>query len=360
MDKKFKLSTGLSYIINAVLIILGWVVLAGLISAGVITNYWKGILITIAINIIMATSLNLACGYLGQLPLGHAGFMAVGAYAGAIFMKATPAAELIKAGSTVSLAPYILMALVLSALVAGLFGILIGIPALRLKGDYLAIITLGFGEIIRVVITNIDSVLGFKFTYGSSGLARIPKYTTFNLAYLLVVVCIYIIHTFMKSRHGRAVLSIRENEIAAESVGISTTYYKTAAFVLSAMLAGVAGCLYSGYIGSLYPGNFKFMKSIEVLVMVVLGGMGSMIGSVISAVVLTALPEVLRAFSEYRMVVYSLALVLMMIFRPKGLLGSYDFSMKKTIEKGADIILGNRKIDFQKLIFWKKKNGGAK
>jgi len=339
MKKEFKINTLQSYIMNTALIVLLWGVLALLISSGVITNYWRGILITIGINVILATSLNLSCGYLGQLPLGHAGFMAVGAYAGAIFMKATPAASLIKSGNTAALFPYIVLAIIISAVVAGIFGLLIGIPALRLKGDYLAIITLGFGEIIRVVLTNIDSVLGFKFTYGAAGLARIPKFTSFNLAYICVVLCVFIIHTFMKSRHGRAVLSIRENEIASESVGIDTTKYKTVAFVLSAMLAGVAGCLYAGYIGSLYPSTFKFMKSIEVLVMVVLGGMGSMIGSVIAAIVLTALPEILRAFSDYRMLAYSLALVLMMIFRPQGLMGSYDFSMIKSVEKIVNRII---------------------
>ncbi|MBQ0070756.1 MAG: branched-chain amino acid ABC transporter permease, partial [Spirochaetales bacterium] len=332
-----------SYLINLVLVVAVWGVLQVFISTGLITNYWKGILITIGINVILATSLNLSCGYLGQLPLGHAGFMAVGAYAAGIYMKATPAAALIKAGNTTAVIPYFICAGLLSAVVAGGFGILIGIPALRLKGDYLAIITLGFGEIIRVVLTNIDDVLGFKFTYGAAGLARIPKSTTFTLTYIMVVLCIFIIHTFMKSRHGRSVLSIRENEIAAESVGVNTTFYKTSAFVLSAMLAGVAGCLYAGYLGSLYPSTFKFMKSIEILVMVVLGGMGSMFGSIISAIVLTALPEILRAFSDYRMVVYSLALVLMMIFRPEGLMGSYDFSLKKIIEKAVNKELFGKK-----------------
>lgn len=333
MKKQIKFTTLQSYILNTVCIVLLWAFFAILIKTGAITNYWRGILITIGINIILATSLNLSCGYLGQLPLGHAGFMAVGAYAGALFMKATPAADLIKAGQNGALIPYIILAIIISAVVAGIFGLIIGIPALRLKGDYLAIITLGFGEIIRVVITNIDSVLGFKFTNGAAGLARIPKFTSYNLAFITVVLCIFIIHTFMKSRHGRAVLSIRDNEIAAESVGINTTKYKTTAFVLSAMLAGVAGCLYAGYLGSLYPSSFKFMKSIEILVMVVLGGMGSMIGSVVAAVVLTALPELLRAVSDYRMLAYSLALVLMMIFRPQGLFGSYDFSLTKLIQK---------------------------
>lgn len=340
LDNQFRLPMKTRYIINTLLTVLLWLVLTFLMKGGVITKYWRGILITIGINVILATSLNIACGYLGQLPLGHAGFMAVGAYVGAIFMKSTPAAALLKAGNTLAVLPYVIIALLFSAVVAGLFGLMIGIPALRLKGDYLAIITLGFGEIIRVVLTNIDSVLGFKFTYGSAGLARIPKYTSFNLAFVCVVVCLFLIHTFMKSRHGRAVLSIRENEIAAESVGINTTFYKTSAFVFSAMLAGVAGCLYAGYIGSLYPSTFKFMKSIEILVMVVLGGMGSMLGSVVSAIVLTALPELLRSVAEYRMLAYSLALVLMMLFRPKGLFGSYDFSLSRTIENVVNSLRG--------------------
>ena len=336
---KTKIKTPVRYIINTVLTIILWALLTVFVSSsGLKGEYYRGILITIGINIILATSLNIVCGYLGQLPLGHAGFMAVGAYAGAIFMKSTPVAALLRAGNHAAVIPYIIIAVIISAVIAGVFGLIIGIPALRLKGDYLAIITLGFGEIIRVVLTNIDSVLGFKFTYGASGLARIPKFTSLNVIFVFTAICLFLIHVFMKSRHGRAVLSIRDNEIAAESVGINTTFYKTLAFVFSAMLAGIAGCLYAGYIGSLYPSTFKFMKSIEILVMVVLGGMGSMLGSVISAVVLTALPEVLRSFSEYRMVVYSLALVLMMLFRPKGLMGTYDFSMGNAIENIIDRI----------------------
>lgn len=330
----------LRYLINLVLILALWFVLYTLIQNGTITNYWSGILITVGINIILATSLNVATGYLGQLPLGHAGFMAVGAYAGGIFMKVVPVQELLKSGNTGAAIPYILLALLISAVVAGIFGILIGIPALRLRGDYLAIITLGFGEIIRVILTNIDSVIGKDFTYGAAGLKRIPKYSSFTLVFICVVVSCYIIHTIMKSRHGRAILSIREDEIASESVGVQTTYYKTFAFVVSAMMAGIAGCLYAGYIGSLYPSTFKFMKSIEILVMVVLGGMGSMLGSILSATVLTILPELLRSFSDYRMVVYSLALVVMMIFRPKGLLGSYDFSLSRSLETFLNRLLG--------------------
>ena len=344
----------LRYLVNILLTVALWGTFAALIAEGVITNYWSGILVTIGINIILAVSLNVATGYLGQLPLGHAGFMAVGAYAGGIYMKSTPLAELLRADNTLAALPYIVVALVLSGLVAGLFGLIIGIPALRLKGDYLAIITLGFGEIIRVVLTNIDSVLGFKFTYGAAGLKQVPKISSFNLVFVCVAVTCLVIHMVMKSRHGRAILSIRENEIAAESVGINTTYYKVMAFVMSAFFAGIAGCLYAGYLGSLFPSTFKFMKSIEILVMVVLGGMGSMLGSVLSATVLTVISELLRSVGDLRMVFYSLALVLMMIFRPKGLLGSYDFSLSRVLEKGLNALFrpGDRKA--------KEKGGAAK
>ena len=317
------------YLINTVLIVLFVLASTLFVNSGAVSGYFTKILMVIGINIILAISLNIATGYLGQLPLGHAGFMAVGAYTGGIFLKAVDAAK--ATGGTYFL--YVAAALVLSGIVAGIFGILIGVPALRLKGDYLAIITLGFGEIIRVVLTNIDSVLGFDLTYGASGLKRIPKITTFFNVLLCVVLSCVVIHMVMKSRHGRAILSIRENEIAAESCGIRTTYYKVMAFTMSAFFAGVAGCLYAGYLGSLQPSSFGFMKSIEILVMVVLGGMGSMLGSILSATVLTALPEALRAFSDYRMVVYSLVLVLMMIFKPTGLLGQYDFSLSRILEK---------------------------
>ena len=330
MNKNRKtLKMPVRYLMNAVLVVLLFLALSYM-TGNMLSTYQNKVLMTVGINIILAVSLNVATGYLGQLPLGHAGFMAVGAYTCALFTKYSPLPD------GVSFA----IGLALGAVMAGLFGVLIGVPALRLTGDYLAILTLGFGEIIRVILTNIDSVIGTDFTYGAAGLKRIPKYSSFTLVFICVVVCCYIIHTVMKSRHGRAILSIREDEIASESVGVQTTYYKTFAFVLSAMMAGIAGCLYAGYLGSLYPSTFKFMKSIEILVMVVLGGMGSMLGSILSATVLTILPELLRSFSDYRMVVYSLALVVMMIFRPKGLLGSYDFSLSRSLEKFLNRLTG--------------------
>lgn len=317
------------YLINTALILCLIVGLEAISASGMLSGYFTKILILVGINIILAVSLNVATGYLGQLPLGHAGFMAVGAYTGGIFLKAMDAA-----GATgVRLILTVAAAILLSGIVAALFGIIIGVPALRLKGDYLAIITLGFGEIIRVVITNIDSVLGFDFTYGASGLKRIPKITSvLNVTICVVLTCL-VIHMVMKSRHGRSILSIRENEIAAESCGVNTTFYKVMAFTMSAFFAGVAGCLYAGNLGSLQPGGFDFMKSIEILVMVVLGGMGSMLGSVVSATVLTILPEALRSFDRYRMVAYSAALILMMIFKPSGLFGDYDFSLSRILEK---------------------------
>lgn len=216
---------------------------------------------------------------------------------------------------------------------AAVCGLVIGIPALRLKGDYLAIITLGFAEIIRVVMLNIDNVLGFDLTSGAKGLTGIPKYTSFLDTFVVVAIVIFLIHTFMKSRHGRAVLAIRDNEIAAEASGVNTTYYKTLAFVVSAFFAGIGGGLYAGCIGAMAPAKFGFMKSVEILVMVVLGGMGSMLGSVVSATVLTILPEALRAFSDYRMLAYSIVLILVMIFRPQGLFGSNDFSLSRVVER---------------------------
>lgn len=318
------------YLMNAVLIAAFLIVGTLLADTGVIPSYYTKVLMLIGINIILAVSLNIATGYLGQLPLGHAGFMAVGAYAGGIFLKAVPMAG----ASGFAQGVFVALAILISGLVAAIFGILIGVPALRLKGDYLAIITLGFGEIIRVVLLNIDSILGFDFTYGASGLKRIPKEgTTFFTVFVCVVLTCMIIHTMMKSRHGRAVLSIRENEIAAESCGINTTYYKVMAFTVSAFFAGVAGCLYAGYLGSLQPSGFGFMKSIEILVMVVLGGMGSMVGSVLSATVLTAVPQFLLAFDKYRMVIYSLLLIIVMIFKPTGLMGTYDFSLSRIVER---------------------------
>ncbi|MCD8116729.1 MAG: branched-chain amino acid ABC transporter permease [Oscillospiraceae bacterium] len=325
------------YLINTILTVI---ILAGgtaLMNAGAFNRATTAVIQQIGIYIILAVSLNMVVGYLGQLPLGHSGFMAVGAYAGALFWKATQ--NVMPSFLT------ILLGLIVAGLVAAVFGVIIGIPALRLKGDYLAIITLGFSEIIRICIINLPSITG-----GTPGLLNIPKYSGFFVVFASVAVTCYVIHTIMHSRHGRAILSIRDNEIAADACGINLTYYKVFTFAVSAFFAGVAGALYAGYQGSLFPKSFDFMASINILVMVVLGGMGSMLGSAVAATVLTALPLVMQSLSEYRMVIYSLLLIIVMIFKPSGLMGQYDFSFTGIIEN----IMNGR------LFRRKKKAGGTK
>ena len=313
-----KLKTPYAYIINTVvlaaILVLGNMLFAG----GALNRATKSVILQCGVYSIMAVSLNICTGYLGQLPLGHAGFMAVGAYAGALFWKAVP-------GLPTPVA--IVCGILIAGLAASLFGVIIGVPALRLKGDYLAIITLGFGEIIRIAIINLPDITG-----GTPGLLNVPKYTNFTVTFLCLVVCCFVVHNLMHSRHGRAILAIRDNEIAADCCGINLTAYKVFAFALSAFFAGVAGAVYAGLQGSLFPKSFDFMASINVLVMVVLGGMGSMTGSIIAATVLTALPLIMQSFNSFRMVVYSLLLIMVMIFKPSGLMGHKDFSMTKTIE----------------------------
>ena len=303
MKKKMN-RTLISYAINAGLVVLLYVVMMVLIQAGVINRYYEGIVRLICINIIMAVSLNLVCGFMGQLALGHAGFMSVGAYCAAFPL-----------------------ALLVGGIFAAIVGFVIGIPALRMRGDYLAIITLGFGEIIRVIAN------ALPITGGAKGLSGIPASTNFSYSYWVMILSVFVIFAFIKSRHGRAVISIREDEIAAEASGIRTTYYKMMAFVLAAFFAGIAGGLYAHHVGVLAPTKFNFNYSVEFLVMVVLGGMGSITGSIIAAIVLTILPEALRGFEDYRMLLYSLVLIVMMLFRPTGLLGTYEFSLSRLLNR---------------------------
>lgn len=312
---KTKLTGRAALIINAVAVLALYGVLSVLLKTKIINPYQSGLLILIGINIILAVSLNLTTGFLGQLVLGHAGFMAVGAYTAALITRTSsePGPVLFA------------LALLVGGLVAAVFGIIIGIPALRLKGDYLAIITLGFGEILRVLILNMG------FTGGARGLMGIAPLTNFNWIFWIAVISVAVIHTLIHSRHGRAIVSIREDEVAAEASGIHITRYKVLAFTIAAFFAGVAGGLYAHYIVVLDAGNFGFMRSVEIVVMVVLGGMGSLTGSVLSATVLTALPEMLRGFSSYRMVVYALMLILIMIFKPGGLLGQHEWSTERLL-----------------------------
>jgi len=324
--KLFTIPMPIRYLINAVLIAA--LLFGGnlIIQGGLLGRAMNQEILNIGIFIILAVSLNLVTGYLGQLPLGHAGFMAVGAYTAGIFWRAGVLPD------NLSMVAGILLA----GLVAAAFGILIGIPALRLRGDYLAIITLGFGEMIRVLVTNIPSVTG-----GAPGLSS-PRYSSFLVVYICVILTCAAIHMLMKSRHGRAILSIRENEIAAESCGINTTYYKVMAFAVSAFFAGVAGALFAGNTGFLVPDSFDFMMSINILMIVVLGGMGSMAGAVIAAAALTSLPVLMQFLAQYRMIIYALMLIIVMIFKPTGLLGTYDFSLSRLLEKGITRLRAGR------------------
>jgi branched-chain amino acid transport system permease protein len=305
-----------SYIVNAISVIVIYLIIYQMVWMGVINNYYLGIIIVIGINIILSTSLNLTTGFLGQLTLGHAGFMSIGAYASALFSIYMNLPETIE----------FILALLVGGVCASIAGILVGIPALRLRGDYLAIITLGFGEIIRVLI------LYFDFTGGAKGLYGIPYATNFTNVFLFMMITIYVVWTIIESRHGRAIKSIREDEIAAEASGVPTTYYKLLAFTIGSFFAGIAGGLYAHYISILDAKNFDFNRSIEILVIVVLGGMGSLTGTIIAAIVLTILPEFLREFAEYRMLIYAGILIFAMIFRPQGLLGTSEFSLTKVFQ----------------------------
>lgn len=300
--------------------ILIYVVFQLLITGGGINDVAETTLILICINIVLAVSLNLINGFTGQFSLGHAGFMSIGAYTSAVL--------------TLNFSwPYPL-ALAAGGLVAALFGFLIGLPTLRLKGDYLAIATLGLGEIIRIVLLNTE------YVGGASGLSGIPAKTTWGWVFLFTVLTVMIIQNFVKSTHGRACIAIRENEIAAESMGINTTVYKVIAFVIGAFFAGIGGGLYAHKFYVINPTSFNFIKSFEILVIVVLGGLGSTTGAIFGAILLTVIFTLLQDYPELRMIIYSSSLIIMMIFRPSGMLGNKEFSYSLVTQwfkkKGAD------------------------
>ena len=270
-----------------------------LMEAGALTRHIRSMLVPICINIILAVSLNLTVGFLGELTLGHAGFMSVGAYAGCLFSIAMQ--------DILPTAVRFPLAMLVRGLVAAVFGVLIGIPVLRLHGDYLAIVTLAFGEIIRSVIINLE------FTGGAAGLKGTPQDSTFVIAFIVVIITLLVIMNLVNSRHGRAIMAIRDNRIAAEASGINVTYFRMLAFVVAAFFAGVAGVLYGHNLSILSAGTFDYNKSIELLVIVVLGGMGSIRGSIISAIIITVLPEALRELADFRMLIYALVLIVMML-----------------------------------------------
>ena len=286
-------------------------------AVGQIDDYVLNIIVLAGINITLAVSLNLVNGHTGQFSLGHAGFMAVGAYASSWLTQVRGkefAAAFDFCGGVAPVAAFSL-AVIFGGTVAALTGLMVGLPSLRLKGDYLAIVTLGFGEIIRVVIQNTDS-LG-----GARGLTGIPIRTTLGWTLGIAACAIYAAASLVRSTYGRGFLAVRDDEIAAESMGIDATKYKVTAFVVGAFFAGLSGALYAHFIGYITPEGFNFLKSVDVVVMVILGGMGSTSGVAVAAVGLTVLNELLRQAEQYRMIAFALLLIILMILRPEGLIG---------------------------------------
>ena len=340
MTKDFK-----ENLITYGIVIVAFIIVEIMTATGSISSLMKGLLVPLCVYVILAISLNLTVGILGELSLGHAGFMCVGAFTGAFFSRCME--------NVITVAPIrFTLAILIGAVCAGLIGLLIGMPVLRLKGDYLAIVTLAFGEIIKNVINVIyvgkdangihismkDAASmsmesdGDLIINGAQGITGTPKDSNFIVGTILILITLFIVLNLIKSRDGRAIMSIRDNLIAAESVGIRITRYKLMAFSISAALAGVAGVLYAHNLNSLMatPKNFGYNMSITILVFVVLGGIGNIRGSIISAVILTLLPELLRGMNDYRMLIYSIVLIAIMLFNwsPKLLNLRKKYSLK--------------------------------
>jgi branched-chain amino acid transport system permease protein len=290
---------------SIVLAIIFSIIVQFLITSGQLNPFYTNTLFFIGINIILAASLHLIIGITGQFSIGHAGFLAVGAYASAII--------------TMKLELPFTLAILVGGLAAAAAGLIIGIPSLRLKGDYLAIATLGFGEIVRIVFLNMD------YVGGASGMT-VSHLTTWPWLAFCVILTILVIVNFTNSTHGRACISIREDEIAADAMGINTTFYKVVAFAIGAFFAGVAGALFAHNFYIIQPTNFGFLKSFDILIFVVLGGLGSMSGAVIAAVLLTIISTFLQDYPGTRMIIYSLVLIVMMIYRPQGLMGTKELT----------------------------------
>ncbi len=276
------------------------------ITTGLLNQYYQINLASMCINIILSVSLSLINGFTGQLSLGHAGFMAVGAYASVIL--------------TQMLGQPFIAGIFAACLAAGVCGFIIGVPTLRLKGDYLAIATLAFGEIIRVTLQNID------YVNGPAGVLGITKLTTWPWLFAAAVITTLVVVNLINSSYGRAIISVREDEVASELMGINTTKYKVIAFVIGAMFAGLAGAMYAHFFYIIKPETFNFLKSFDILVMVVLGGLGSTSGAIIAAILITALTAALQSFPAIRMILYALILIIVMIYRPQGLMGNKELS----------------------------------
>lgn len=353
--KKLKINKKLKdNLITYGIIIIAYVIMQIMIKTGHVSSLMQGLLVPLCVYIILAVSLNLTVGILGELSLGHAGFMCVGAFTGAFFSKCMQ--DII----TIDILRFVI-AILIGAISAGIIGLLIGMPVLRLKGDYLAIVTLAFGEIIKNIINVLyigkdsrglhfsmkDSLSlgldaeGTVIINGAQGITGTPKNSTFTIGVILIIITLFIVLNLIHSRDGRAIMSIRDNLIAAESIGINITKYKLMAFSISASLAGIAGVLYSHNLSSLMatPKNFGYNMSIMILVFVVLGGIGNIRGSIISAVILTLLPEVLRGLSNYRMLIYSIVLIVMMLFNwsPKLINLREKYSLKRLFKKPKEV-----------------------
>jgi branched-chain amino acid transport system permease protein len=331
------MSSSLKKFVGVVALVLALVAVNALTSREGLFGFGIGayeteILMLVGINVILAVSLNLINGFTGQFSIGHAGFMAIGAYASAYFtvyhgqdLERSLAGTF---GEGLAHIVVFLIAILIGALVAGLMGLLVGIPSLRLRGDYLAIVTLGFAEIIRIVILNLD-VVG-----GATGFT-VPGEVNFLWVGTFAIITILVVRNIVRSDTGRALISIREDELAAEAMGVNTTRYKVLAFVISSSFAGVAGVLFAHFKKFLATSDFTFIKSFEVIIMIVLGGMGSITGAVLGAVVITILPELLRRlptignfnFADLRLVIYSALLIVIMLTRPQGILGEREFGL---------------------------------
>lgn len=334
------------------MVIVVFLIVQLMISGGMLSSLMQGLLVPLCIYSIVAIGLNLCVGYLGELSLGHAGFMCVGAFSSAFFTK-----YMLPSGMNENLRFF--LALIIGTLIAAVFGYLIGIPVLRLQGDYLAIVTLAFGEIIKNIINvmyvgrdssglhfsikdkaslNLDAD-GEMIIDGAQGITGTPHQSTFLVGVILILLSLIIVFHLVNSRSGRAIMAIRDNRIAAESVGINITKYKLMAFSISAAIAGAGGVLYAHNLSTLtaLPANFGYNMSIMILVFVVLGGIGSFRGSIIAAVILTMLPEVLRGLADYRMLIYAIVLIAMMLFNwaPKAIEWRQRHSLKGLFHKKA-------------------------
>ncbi|MDA5519972.1 branched-chain amino acid ABC transporter permease [Streptococcus thermophilus] len=301
------------------LIIGLFLILKGLELSGIMNLYYIQILMGIGISILMGLGTNLVLGFSGQFTLGQAGFMAIGAYSSAIITSMMPTYD------------GFYLSMVVGVIIAAIVALIFGLPTLRLKGDYLAIATLGMAEIIRIIIVN-----GGELTNGAAGLTGILPYTSWPVIYFFVVIITILVLNFLRSATGRQVITLREDEIAAESMGVNVTKMKVLIFVIGAMISAIAGSLYVSYIGTVVPKDFTIMKSIDYLIIAVLGGLGSITGTIIAAVVLGIINMFLQNVSNLRMIIYALALILVMLFRPGGLLGTKELYLSKFFNKSKE------------------------